>query len=763
MNTTILRLFTIFALLNAFTSRGADYHWVGESGLWSDLSHWATTSGGAGDAFVTLPTTADNVFFDANSFTIGGQTVTVDIDGNTNNLSFAGVTNNPTFTNAAGFDIDVAGSLTLVPAMSHNFSGQYNFVATTAQTITSAGQTFNGDLLFSGVGGNWQPTDALVVLGEIGLRNGVFDMAGETITAGSINANNGTAVRTIDFDNSTVTITGNGTALDLRGNTTNLTVTPGSSIIEFTSTGNITVQTGDETKTIPPMTFSGTDGNVLIRTGGVEDATKRITFGAIALTQEGVNFTVDGNNDNSNIKTYSSITLPNDCRYIMGSADGSGGFGGTDHTLFLGDFVVGDDGEGDIRGRYIEFGGDFIAGAGTDCRFISATQWQGDFTIESTNRNHVILDWDAEFYANININGDSRIRLDRNTNVAGNVIIGDNAEVDFDNSGTSAETTILGTLEIGEESTLDAGFGGVGLFTFNAINMASEAQLLFNNAASATSLNNLTLSAYNIVRFNTDGTTTITGTLDATGNCDIWLWLKSLVDGTAANVSFTTPQTVNSTICQDMNCTTTNLTNTGGVDLANNTGVNFTSPTVGTTFYWVGSTIGNTKTGTFSTGVNNDWSNPDNWSLTSNTYSGSNSCIPGAQDDVVFDAASFSAGAGTVNLDLIIQACNAMTWTGVPVGCSIDEDLVTTNRELIIFGDLSLNANVDNQFESLTTFSAHDAGVRTITSNGSNFFGAVDFEFLSGTWSLADDFDMNGDQRADVTFRSGTVLANGVT
>lgn len=48
-------------------------YWVGGTGNWSDdTNHWAASSGGLpilGD----LPTSSDDVFFDANSFSAGGQ------------------------------------------------------------------------------------------------------------------------------------------------------------------------------------------------------------------------------------------------------------------------------------------------------------------------------------------------------------------------------------------------------------------------------------------------------------------------------------------------------------------------------------------------------------------------------------------------------------------------------------------------------------------------------------------------------------------
>lgn len=52
----------------------ADRYWVGGTATWDSTTtaNWSATSGGAGGA--SVPTSADNVFFDANSGTV---TVTV--------------------------------------------------------------------------------------------------------------------------------------------------------------------------------------------------------------------------------------------------------------------------------------------------------------------------------------------------------------------------------------------------------------------------------------------------------------------------------------------------------------------------------------------------------------------------------------------------------------------------------------------------------------------------------------------------------------
>jgi hypothetical protein len=75
---TLLLLFTTFFQL---TSKAANYYWVGGSGSWSDLSHWATTSGGTGGLGIpNQPFTTDDVFFNsASGFTVGNATVTLDL------------------------------------------------------------------------------------------------------------------------------------------------------------------------------------------------------------------------------------------------------------------------------------------------------------------------------------------------------------------------------------------------------------------------------------------------------------------------------------------------------------------------------------------------------------------------------------------------------------------------------------------------------------------------------------------------------------
>ncbi len=74
------------------------------TGDWSDLTHWATTSGGA--TFHTqLPGPTNDVYFDVNSFTMAGQIVTLDLEvAEMRSLICTGVTGQPELKGVGFYD-----------------------------------------------------------------------------------------------------------------------------------------------------------------------------------------------------------------------------------------------------------------------------------------------------------------------------------------------------------------------------------------------------------------------------------------------------------------------------------------------------------------------------------------------------------------------------------------------------------------------------------------------------------------------------------
>ena len=142
----------------------ATYYWVGNGGSWSDFAnHWATTSGGM-VYYNQAPTANDDVVFDANSFTVTSQTVT--INGATaycrSFLIQPAVANSPTFVQASGhLNLQVSGSLLLQPGIVWSYNALISFhSASSSENITTAGHALQ-NISFENATGTWTQTDSL--------------------------------------------------------------------------------------------------------------------------------------------------------------------------------------------------------------------------------------------------------------------------------------------------------------------------------------------------------------------------------------------------------------------------------------------------------------------------------------------------------------------------------------------------------------------------------------------------------------------------
>lgn len=63
----IFLLASIGLLGSSFVANAQTYYWVGGQGDWTDLSHWAATSGGAGGAYIQVPQSYNDVVIDGGS------------------------------------------------------------------------------------------------------------------------------------------------------------------------------------------------------------------------------------------------------------------------------------------------------------------------------------------------------------------------------------------------------------------------------------------------------------------------------------------------------------------------------------------------------------------------------------------------------------------------------------------------------------------------------------------------------------------------
>jgi hypothetical protein len=130
----------------------ANRYWVGGSGTWDPTSttHWSASSGGSGGA--SVPTSADDVIFDANSFSSNGSTLllqppagnfTILVLGKS--ITFAAITKTVTMTFGtiiSGSKFQVFGDMTLSALLTPATGGggpTLEFYTATVATLTTAG------------------------------------------------------------------------------------------------------------------------------------------------------------------------------------------------------------------------------------------------------------------------------------------------------------------------------------------------------------------------------------------------------------------------------------------------------------------------------------------------------------------------------------------------------------------------------------------------------------------------------------------------
>lgn len=234
----------------------ADRFWVGGTASWDATAgtKWAATSGGAGG--VSVPTTADAVFFDAAS---GANTITVAAAASCLSLNFTGFTG----TFAGTSNVTIAGSLTAVTDMTWTHSGTLSFNASSGSyTITTAGKTIGGLTtgLSSGTSTTWTLVGALSVAGTITVTRGNFNTANYGVTASALTSSNSNT-RSINLGSSAVALSSAAEALSFL-TSTGLTFTPGTSTISLTSVSATFVGGG---RTFATVNFTST-GSSSVRT-----------------------------------------------------------------------------------------------------------------------------------------------------------------------------------------------------------------------------------------------------------------------------------------------------------------------------------------------------------------------------------------------------------------------------------------------------------------------------------------------------------------
>jgi len=225
----------------------------GSGNSWTTTTSGTITSQAMSAAIIgaSVPTAIDDVFFDAYS-NMGTTAFTVTMSTTPRVCRSLTINNlDGTMTLAgSGIGLTISGSLSF-PATNFNrtYSGTTTFNATTTgNTITTNGKTLTGGVTFSGSGGDWTLGSALDcgtstgsgTTGTITHSNGTFGTGGYAVTA-SLLLSTGSAARTLNLNNSNITLANTTNALQVSGS--NFTFNAGTSVITFTnaSTFNPTI------------------------------------------------------------------------------------------------------------------------------------------------------------------------------------------------------------------------------------------------------------------------------------------------------------------------------------------------------------------------------------------------------------------------------------------------------------------------------------------------------------------------------------------
>ncbi|MBE0636935.1 MAG: hypothetical protein IH598_00270, partial [Bacteroidales bacterium] len=274
---------------------GKDFYWIGGTGNWDNPANWSLSSGGP--AGTGIPTVLDNVFFDGNSFSAPGQVVTLIGDASSNvrfiNMDWTGATNNPTLAGAAGVNLRIHGSLTLIPDMIYNALGPVYFHATEpGQTITTAGVVLDkNNMYFSGDGGVWTLQDEL----NIGIRTlflefGTLNPNNQDIVAGIFNSNYSGNTRALILGSSEITLSSTSDQA-LRFHPTGMTFDAGTSLIRFTGAGSGMYNVSGSGLAFHDVVFEALTGTVNVYNNG--------SFNDIVFNSAGTSTLRYGNTVNS--------------------------------------------------------------------------------------------------------------------------------------------------------------------------------------------------------------------------------------------------------------------------------------------------------------------------------------------------------------------------------------------------------------------------------------------------------------------------------
>ena len=281
--------------------------------------------------------------------------------------------------------------------------------------------------------------------------------------------------------------------------------------------------------------------------------------------------------------------------------------------------------------------------------------------------------------------------------------------------------------------------------TINSLTFQQQGQLGRLYKPSNNTIGHLTLTQGYSYTLTNGRTQKVTGSLNAIGSCTELIHIRSDVSGGTSGYAQLenasgSPFVVEYTFVQDVEAIGQPINANSSIGL-NAPGWVFSTPAP-TTFYWVGGHQNNPTPG-------DKWSDPNNWSTNPmGAYlPNTNACIPGPNDNVVFQDASFTKTQKTVLVDVPVAYCLDIEWTQQNVVPTFIDDPL--NQKFLVFGSSDWGSGsgvtIDNQYKKEIHFE-QKPGVNTSTIKADAGFVFIKHTHFTGstkTWNLGSDLKFN--------------------
>jgi len=299
----------------------ADRYWVGGTGTWNgtNTTNWSTSSGGASGA--SVPTSADNVFFDNASDS--GADYTVTISSSPSCANFTVSSQDFILTLAGSSDLTILGSISINPGV----LGRYNptntaqwavsvFSGSRTISVSNAAKLSNAAVQFSGTG-TYTLSTGVTFGGNVTVLTGVtVELAGFTLStgAGDFALNSGA---TLNFGTGGVLYCDTGD----RTFTLSGTVSAASGHVWMNTAGNVTLACGNVT--INQVTL-GTAAcqQITISPTGTGAVFTTLTFGGTVANSRVVTINNSFTATTLNFNGASATTNPHNRRTFVFGAGG---------------------------------------------------------------------------------------------------------------------------------------------------------------------------------------------------------------------------------------------------------------------------------------------------------------------------------------------------------------------------------------------------------------------------------------------------------